>query len=117
MLSPDLTAWLEAHGLGAYSEAFAANEIALGDLPLLSDADLRELGLPMGPRRRLIAAVATIGASPEVEAESTTSVNAPARSMPRFRWPRPSAQKVPACALSYRRIVEQALRWHSRSRP
>lgn len=58
MSSPDLAAWLTSYDLGAYAETFARNEITLQDLPLLSDADLRELGLPMGPRRRLLAAMA-----------------------------------------------------------
>lgn len=58
MSSPALAAWLASHDLGAYAEAFARNEITLRDLPLLSDADLRELGLPMGPRKRLLAAAA-----------------------------------------------------------
>ena len=58
MSSPDLAAWLASHDLGASTETFARNEITLPDLPLLSDADLRELGLPMGPRRRPLAAVA-----------------------------------------------------------
>jgi class 3 adenylate cyclase/tetratricopeptide (TPR) repeat protein len=58
MSSSDLAAWLDSQGLGAYAETFARNEITLPDLPLLSDADLRELGLPMGPRRRLLVAVA-----------------------------------------------------------
>jgi len=34
---------------------FAKNEITLGDFPRLADADLRELGLPMGSRKRLLA--------------------------------------------------------------
>jgi class 3 adenylate cyclase/tetratricopeptide (TPR) repeat protein len=58
MASPDLLAWLASHDLDAYAETFARNEVTLSDLPLLSDADLRELGLPMGPRRRLLAASA-----------------------------------------------------------
>ncbi len=58
MSSPDLAAWLASHDLGDYAETFARNEVTLSDLPLLSDADLREIGLPMGPRRRLLAAVA-----------------------------------------------------------
>ncbi len=63
MSSPDLAAWLTSHDLGAYAETFARNEITLQDLPLLSDADLRELGLPMGPRRRLLAAMTPTAAS------------------------------------------------------
>ena len=40
----DLLAWLERHGRAKYHAAFTENEIELGDLAELSDADLRELG-------------------------------------------------------------------------
>ncbi len=71
MSSPDLTAWLASHDLGAYAETFDRNEITLADLPLLSDADLRELGLPMGPRRRLMAATAPAAASDSTGMDAT----------------------------------------------
>lgn len=84
MSSPDLAAWLTAHGLGAYAETFTRNEITLQDLPLLSDADLRELGLPMGPRRRLLAAMApgpasTKAASGAAGTEEPATTTEPAR--------------------------------------
>ncbi len=53
----NLREWLEGLGLGKYAELFAENEIELGDLPHLAEADLRELGLPMGPRKRILNAV------------------------------------------------------------
>jgi class 3 adenylate cyclase/predicted ATPase len=49
--------WLEGLGLGKYAEVFAENEIEMSDLAHLSEADLRELGLPMGPRKRILNAV------------------------------------------------------------
>ncbi|MEO8545825.1 MAG: adenylate/guanylate cyclase domain-containing protein [Burkholderiaceae bacterium] len=58
MAQTELTAWLALHELGAYTDTFVQSEITLDDLSLLADADLRELGLPMGPRKRLLAAVA-----------------------------------------------------------
>ncbi len=63
MARTDLATWLALHELGAYAGTFAQNEITLHELPLLADADLRELGLAMGPRRRLLAAVAADTAS------------------------------------------------------
>ena len=53
----DLLAWLESHGLGQLAEVFAANDVDLEVLPLLSDDDLKELGLSLGHRRRLQAAL------------------------------------------------------------
>ena len=56
-MSEDVTKWLDERGLGKYADVFEENEIGVLDLPLLSDDDLRELGLPMGPRKRLLAAI------------------------------------------------------------
>jgi predicted ATPase len=53
----DLGQWLESHGLGKYLDLFAVNEITFSDLRLLTDEDVKELGLPLGPRRRLLAAL------------------------------------------------------------
>ncbi len=66
MAQTDLATWLKLHALGAYADTFALNEITLHDLPLLADADLRELGLPMGPRKRLLAAVAADAGNTDV---------------------------------------------------
>ncbi len=52
-----LSTWLNSRDLGKYYEAFAEAEIVLDDLSELNDDDLRELGLPMGPRRRFLKAV------------------------------------------------------------
>ena len=49
--------WLDKHGLGKYSGMFVDNEIEIGDLAYLSEDDLEKLGLPMGPRKRLLAAM------------------------------------------------------------
>jgi class 3 adenylate cyclase/tetratricopeptide (TPR) repeat protein len=50
--------WLDDRGLGKYKGVFADNEIELDDLQYLTEQDLRELGLPMGPRRRLLGQIA-----------------------------------------------------------
>jgi len=56
----DLRQWLVDLGLAKYAEVFAENEIELGDLPDLTEEDLRELGLPMGPRKRILGRAATL---------------------------------------------------------
>jgi class 3 adenylate cyclase len=53
-----LEAWLETQGLGKYTAIFVEQEIDLEALRLLSDLDLQELGLPLGPRRKLREAIA-----------------------------------------------------------
>ena len=57
-MSDDVHTWLRALGLEQYSDAFAASDIDLKVLPHLTEADLRELGLSLGHRKILMAAVA-----------------------------------------------------------
>lgn len=49
--------WLVKIGLAEYTELFVENELDLETLRDLTDADLRELGLPFGPRKRLLNAL------------------------------------------------------------
>ncbi len=59
----DIAAWLASLGLEAYAPAFAENRIGADVLPDLSDQDLRELGVAaLGDRKRLLAAIAGLGA-------------------------------------------------------
>lgn len=50
----DITSWLKEHGLEKYAGAFLENELTVAILPELTEQDLRELGLPMGPRKLLL---------------------------------------------------------------
>lgn len=52
----DIAAWLSGLGLAKYATIFAKNEITPEVLPHPSDADLEALGLPMGPRKLVLAA-------------------------------------------------------------
>ncbi len=61
----DVSDWLEKLGLGRYRSAFAENDIDFSVLPQLADADLRELRVSsLGHRKRLLAAIAELGANP-----------------------------------------------------
>jgi hypothetical protein len=53
--------WLAEIGLGTHEVVFASNKIDFDVIRSLSDADLRELGLVLGDRRRLLQAVAKLG--------------------------------------------------------
>ena len=59
-----LAARLEPYGLGKHAQLFAAHGIDLDVLPDLTDADLAELGLPLGERRRILKAAKEIAATP-----------------------------------------------------
>ncbi len=56
--SEDLGVWLKSIRMGKYLELFIENEIDVDVLPELTDDDLKELDIPVGSRRRLLAAVA-----------------------------------------------------------
>ncbi len=49
----EIVRWLDELGLSRYAATFVENDIDLDVLPHLSDADLRELGLSLGHRRKL----------------------------------------------------------------
>jgi len=66
----DIREWLDGLGLGEYAEAFEAERITPEALPHLNEANLKELGLPMGPRAQVLHAIAALVDSGEVATES-----------------------------------------------
>src|SRR5262245_40662736 len=50
--------WLEQLGLEQYAQVFAANDVDLEALRLLSEGDLEKLGVSLGHRRKLLTAFA-----------------------------------------------------------
>jgi len=60
----DIEAWLQGLGLERYAPAFRDNEIDWEVLPKLTSEDLREIGVAaVGHRRKLMDAIAALGAS------------------------------------------------------
>jgi class 3 adenylate cyclase len=49
--------WLKQLGLEQYTQRFAENEIDVTVLRHLTDQDLREIGVPLGHRRKILAAI------------------------------------------------------------
>ncbi|MEK9662238.1 MAG: AAA family ATPase, partial [Alphaproteobacteria bacterium] len=87
-MSATIAQWLDGIGLGRYAQAFADNDIDFANLPLLTEEDFRELGLSIGHRRTLQAAIGRLpadGASAEVESDK--------RSAARGRVTAPEAQR------------------------
>ena len=61
----DIEAWLQGLGLARYVPASRDNEIDWAVLPKLTSEDLREIGVvAIGHRRKLLEAIAELGASP-----------------------------------------------------
>ncbi|MDP6951965.1 MAG: AAA family ATPase, partial [Alphaproteobacteria bacterium] len=69
--SGDIRAWLEAHGLAQHAAGFEAQEIDLEALPELTDDDLKELGLAIGPRRKILKAIRESGTAAPAAAART----------------------------------------------
>jgi hypothetical protein len=53
--------WLEKLGLGQYAQRFAENDIDVSVLPHLTDAALEKIGVSLGHRRKIFAAIADLG--------------------------------------------------------
>ncbi|MBV8892391.1 MAG: AAA family ATPase [Acidobacteria bacterium] len=75
----DIAAWLQGLGLVRYMPAFRDNEIDWQVLPKLTSEDLREIGVvAIGHRRKLLDAIAVLGASAPTAAVSAAVAGASA---------------------------------------
>jgi class 3 adenylate cyclase/tetratricopeptide (TPR) repeat protein len=54
MKSLSLLEWLKTHDLERFVNVFEENEVDLPTLRRLTESDLKELGLPFGPRKRIL---------------------------------------------------------------
>ena len=73
----DIERWLQKIGLEDYIPVFASEEIDHEVLVELTDADLKEIGIPLGPRKKLLKAIAELHLrqppTAELTQESATS--------------------------------------------
>src|SRR5262245_56368919 len=60
----DLAHWLEELGLSEYAQRFAENRIDLSILPDVTDQDLKELGIVLGDRRKILRAIGELRSAP-----------------------------------------------------
>ncbi len=65
---PGIGEWLSSHGLSEYADRFVENRIDLSILPDLTDEDLKELGIFLGDRRRLLRLIADLAPKPQFPA-------------------------------------------------
>ena len=56
--------WLKKLGTSEYAERFAESDIDTSILRDLTDQDLKELGVSLGHRRKMLRAIRELGASP-----------------------------------------------------
>jgi len=73
----DVGAWLRGLGLGQYEGTFRDSEIEADTLRELTETDLEKIGLPLGPRKRILKAIQNLG-----DADKTSEAVSPARPAP-----------------------------------
>ena len=69
--------WLENLGMSEYAQRFAENRIDFSVLPDLTDQDLKDLGVVLGDRRKMLRAIAKLDATPEAVALMPKPASAP----------------------------------------
>jgi class 3 adenylate cyclase len=73
----DVGAWLRGLGLGQYEGMFRESEIEADVLSELTKIDLEKLGLPLGPRKRILKAIAALNAPGEAVAAPVAAAALP----------------------------------------
>jgi class 3 adenylate cyclase len=73
----DIAEWLESIGLAEYTQRFAENAIDVPTLRDLTDQDLKELGVLLGHRRKILRAIAELDVTTTIA--STSPETKPAR--------------------------------------
>ena len=76
-MANDIRQWLEELGLGKYAGTFVEHEVDLEVLPELSDADLKDLGIPLGPRKKLLKAIAALGDGTGIAGKASAELTSP----------------------------------------
>ena len=75
--APDVTTiedWLGQLGLERYAASFAKAEVEFTDLPDLTDEDLKEIGLAVGPRRKVSSAIKLLHTDPSAALTDRNSI-------------------------------------------
>jgi class 3 adenylate cyclase/predicted ATPase len=90
--------WLEKLGMSEYTQRFAENRIDFSVLRELTDQDLKDLGVVLGDRRKMLRAIAGIdGITKNAPAARAKIVAAPRRT-PAASEPIPTATPLPISA-------------------
>ena len=69
--------WLEKLDLGQYAQGFAENGIDVSVLPHLTVQDFKDLGVLLGHRRKMLAAIADLDNTAAVAVSSPVSLSVP----------------------------------------
>jgi class 3 adenylate cyclase len=77
--------WLKRLGMSEYAERFANNKIDVSVLPYLTDQDLKDIDVPLGHRRKMLAAIAELGVATQSKPEPPLSVEPKLQEAPQRR--------------------------------
>ncbi|HEY5680638.1 MAG TPA: hypothetical protein VIS55_11260, partial [Pseudomonadales bacterium] len=78
----DVQSWLAKLGLDKFASAFADAEVEFADLANLTEDDLKEIGLPVGPRRRVSSAIAAMKNAAPVDGPAEQDQPSPEKTQP-----------------------------------
>ena len=73
----EIAEWLDKLGMSEYAQRFAENGINVTALPHLTDQDLKDIGVLLGHRRIMLAAIAHLSDTPAAAASVAVAVSAP----------------------------------------
>ena len=73
----EIADWLEKLGMSEYALRFAENGINVAALPHLTDQDLKDIGVLLGHRRIMLAAIGRLNDTPVVAASVAVAVSGP----------------------------------------
>ena len=76
----EIADWLEKLGMSEYAQHFAENRIDFSVLPELTDQHLKDLGIALGDRLKLLRAIREFGGAPQISAKHS--------------WPEPKIQEL-----------------------
>ena len=86
-MADDIAQWFEGLGLSQYAQSFAEHDIDFEVLPRLSEGNLKELGLTLGHRVMLQAAIEALAdPSQLIERDSDPEYASHLRALLEFRF-------------------------------
>jgi class 3 adenylate cyclase/predicted ATPase len=74
--------WLKKLGLSEYAQRFAENHVDFSVLPELTDQDLKDLGIVLGDRRKLLRAIADLNGIEKMQSKPTEAATTPVAPQP-----------------------------------
>ena len=102
----DIGDWLTQLGLGRYIEAFEAEEVDFEALPHLTESMLVEMGLRIGPRAKVLAAINELQKEiPITEAKPASASRTKVEEAPASKVPRSAPSTAPVTEAERRQLT------------